>query len=68
VQRRRIRVWADIARVKELIGVLPDWLSMPERLTGCELLRFTGLLRDMDLRSLGGVSQDRHRVRVIELL
>ncbi|MFD4759739.1 ABC transporter ATP-binding protein [Streptomyces sp. NPDC058439] len=41
-------VWADDARAKNLIGVLPDGLAMPERLTGRELLRFTGLLRGMD--------------------
>ncbi|WSG19421.1 ABC transporter ATP-binding protein [Nonomuraea sp. NBC_01738] len=41
-------VWADPARAKRMIGVLPDGLSMPERLTGRELLRFTGLLRGMD--------------------
>ncbi|GGP88728.1 ABC transporter ATP-binding protein [Streptosporangium pseudovulgare] len=45
-------VWADPARAKELIGVLPDGLSMPERLTGRELLRFTGLLRGMDLKEV----------------
>ncbi|MFE3452562.1 ABC transporter ATP-binding protein [Nonomuraea sp. NPDC059194] len=43
-----IDVWADPARAKDLIGVLPDGLAMPERLTGRELLRFTGLLRGMD--------------------
>ncbi|WET76773.1 ABC transporter ATP-binding protein [Amycolatopsis sp. QT-25] len=43
-----IDVWSDPARAKELIGVLPDGLSMPERLTGRELLRFTGLLRGME--------------------
>lgn len=41
-------VWADAARAKKLTGVLPDGLAMPERLTGRELLRFTGLLRGMD--------------------
>lgn len=45
-------VWADPARAKELIGVLPDGLSMSERLTGRELLRFTGLLRGMDLKEV----------------
>ncbi|WP_205303900.1 ABC transporter ATP-binding protein [Nonomuraea montanisoli] len=44
--------WADPARAKKLIGVLPDGLSMPERLTGRELLRFTGLLRGMELKEV----------------
>ncbi|MEU0564764.1 ABC transporter ATP-binding protein [Nonomuraea sp. NPDC005983] len=43
-----IDVWTDPVRAKTLIGVLPDGLAMPERLTGRELLRFTGLLRGMD--------------------
>ncbi|MEU3622106.1 ABC transporter ATP-binding protein [Amycolatopsis coloradensis] len=47
-----VDVWADPARAKELIGVLPDGLSMPERLTGRELLRFTGLLRGMEVREV----------------
>ncbi|GAB7038435.1 MULTISPECIES: ABC transporter ATP-binding protein [Catenuloplanes] len=41
-------VWADPARAKALIGVLPDGLAMPERLTGRELLTYLGLLRGMD--------------------
>jgi ABC-2 type transport system ATP-binding protein len=43
-----VDVWADPARAKALIGVLPDGLSMPERLTGRELLIYLGLLRGMD--------------------
>jgi ABC-2 type transport system ATP-binding protein len=41
-------VWSAPLEAKKIIGVLPDGLSMPERLTGRELLRFTGLLRGMD--------------------
>jgi ABC-2 type transport system ATP-binding protein len=41
-------VWADPARAKSLIGVLPDGLAMPERLTGRELLTYLGLLRGLD--------------------
>jgi ABC-2 type transport system ATP-binding protein len=33
-----IDVWADPVRAKQLIGVLPDGLALPERLTGRELL------------------------------
>ncbi len=43
-----VDVWSDPARAKGLLGVLPDGLSMPERLTGRELLSYLGLLRGMD--------------------
>jgi ABC-2 type transport system ATP-binding protein len=41
-------VWQDPAAAKALIGVLPDGLRMFDRLTGPELLTYTGLLRRMD--------------------
>lgn len=41
-------VWADPIRAKAMLGVLPDGLALPERLTGGELLRYWGLLRGMD--------------------
>ena len=44
-------VWADPAgdthRAKTLIGVLPDGMALPDRLTGREILRYLGLLRGM---------------------
>jgi ABC-2 type transport system ATP-binding protein len=40
-------VWDDPERAKALIGVLPDALMLPERLTGRELLTYVGLLRDL---------------------
>ncbi|WP_280313930.1 ABC transporter ATP-binding protein [Nocardia wallacei] len=40
-------VWADPVRAKAIVGVLPDGLALPERLTGRELLTYTGLLRGM---------------------
>jgi ABC-2 type transport system ATP-binding protein len=43
-----IDVWADPVRAKQLIGVLPDNLALPERLTGRELLTYLGLLRGLD--------------------
>ncbi len=42
-----IDVWADPIRAKAMLGVLPDGLALPERLTGGELLRYWGLLRGM---------------------
>jgi ABC-2 type transport system ATP-binding protein len=41
-------VWADPVRAKAIIGVLPDGMSLPERLTGAELLTYMGLLRGLD--------------------
>src|SRR5690242_16743167 len=45
-----VDVWADPLRAKTLIGVLPDGMSMPERLTGRELLTYMGLLRGLPAR------------------
>ena len=42
-----VDVWADPPRAKALVGVLPDGLAMPERLTGREALLYLGLLRGM---------------------
>jgi ABC-2 type transport system ATP-binding protein len=41
-------VWDAPNRAKDLMGVLPDGLAMPERLTGRELLTFLGQLRGLD--------------------
>ncbi|AUS81177.1 ABC transporter ATP-binding protein [Actinoalloteichus sp. AHMU CJ021] len=40
-------VWADPVAAKEVLGVLPDGLALPERLTGGELLAFAGSIRGM---------------------
>jgi ABC-2 type transport system ATP-binding protein len=40
-------VWADPERAKAMVGVLPDALMLPERLTGRELLTYVGLLRGL---------------------
>lgn len=42
-----VDVWSDPVRAKAIVGVLPDGLALPERLTGRELLTYTGLLRGM---------------------
>jgi ABC-2 type transport system ATP-binding protein len=55
-----IDVWSDPVRAKSLIGVLPDGLSLPERLTGRELLTYFGLLR--------GLAADTVAQRTAELL
>jgi ABC-2 type transport system ATP-binding protein len=41
-------VWADPVEAKRRVGVLPDGVRMFDRLTGAELLGYTGLLRGMD--------------------
>jgi ABC-2 type transport system ATP-binding protein len=43
-----VDVWADPTRARQLMGVLPDGLAMPERLTGRELLTLIGQLRGLD--------------------
>lgn len=40
-------VWSDPAKAKTLVGVLPDGMAMPERLTGREVLTYLGLLRGL---------------------
>lgn len=41
-------VWSDGERAKALLGVLPDGLALPQRLTGRELLTYLGLLHGLD--------------------
>jgi ABC-2 type transport system ATP-binding protein len=41
-------VWSDPSAAKALAGILPDGQRLFDRLTGPELLTYTGLLRRMD--------------------
>jgi ABC-2 type transport system ATP-binding protein len=41
-------VWSDPVEAKRRLGVLPDGVRLFDRLTGAELLAYTGLLRGMD--------------------
>jgi ABC-2 type transport system ATP-binding protein len=41
-------VWADPVEAKRRLGVLPDGVRLFDRLTGGELLAYTGLLRGMN--------------------
>ena len=41
-------VWADPVNAKRRLGVLPDGMRLFDRLSGAELLGYTGLLRGMD--------------------
>lgn len=46
-------VWTDPASAKTRFGVVPDNPRMFERLTGAELIEFTGRLRGMDPEVIG---------------
>ncbi|MFE1170520.1 ABC transporter ATP-binding protein [Nocardiopsis sp. NPDC058789] len=46
-------VWADPVRAKSMIGVLPDGMALPERLTGREMLSYLGRLRGLSEREVG---------------
>ncbi|HON75870.1 MAG TPA: ABC transporter ATP-binding protein [Dermatophilaceae bacterium] len=41
-------VWTDPVAAKRLLGVLPDGLRLFDRLTGLQLVTYSGLLRGMD--------------------
>ncbi|MDX2776143.1 ABC transporter ATP-binding protein [Streptomyces caniscabiei] len=43
-----VDIWKEPEHAKALIGILPDGLAMPERLTGREALTYLGLLRGLD--------------------
>jgi ABC-2 type transport system ATP-binding protein len=45
-------VWADPAEAKKIIGVLPDRLRLFDRLTGRQLLYYSGTLRGLDNTSV----------------
>jgi ABC-2 type transport system ATP-binding protein len=53
-----VDVWADLLRVKTMIGVLPDDAVLFERLTGRELLEYNGLLRAMAPDVVAARSED----------
>ncbi|MBW3069645.1 ABC transporter [Actinomyces sp. 432] len=55
-----VDVWADPARAKALLGVLPDGLRTFDRLNGLELVTYSGLLR--------GLSRDVVIPRATQLL
>jgi ABC-2 type transport system ATP-binding protein len=56
-------VWADPAEVKARIGVLPEGLRLFERLSGRELLAYTGRLR-----GLPGPEVDRRAAQLLDVL
>ena len=53
-----INVWENLTAIKAKIGVLPDRLRLFDRLSGQELLTYTGLLRGMDKTTVAERSKD----------
>jgi ABC-2 type transport system ATP-binding protein len=51
-------VWHDPVSAKALLGVLPDGLALPERLTGEELLTYSGLLHGLDAATVAARSEE----------
>ncbi|WP_026423402.1 ABC transporter ATP-binding protein [Actinokineospora inagensis] len=49
-----VDVWASPLEARKLMGVLPDGLALPERLTGRELLSYLGQLRGLDAPTVAG--------------
>ena len=59
-------MWSDPERAKALIGVLPDNLALPERLTGRELLTFLGRLRGLDAATVTARTEELLAVMDLE--
>jgi ABC-2 type transport system ATP-binding protein len=51
-------VWADPLAAKAALGTLPDGVRLFDRLTGAELLEYTGLLRGMARTTIAERSRD----------
>jgi ABC-type multidrug transport system ATPase subunit len=53
-----IDVWAEPERAKRAIGVLPDALRLFDRLSGAQLLHYSGVLRGLDAPTVRQRSAD----------
>jgi ABC-2 type transport system ATP-binding protein len=51
-------VWSDPVEAKRRLGVLPDGMRMFDRLSGTELLAYTGLLRGMEPADIDARTRD----------
>ncbi|GAB3617359.1 ABC transporter ATP-binding protein [Okibacterium endophyticum] len=60
-----VDVWSDPIEAKRRLGVLPDGLALPERLTGGELLTYWGRFRRMPKEIVA--SRTAELLRVLEL-
>jgi ABC-2 type transport system ATP-binding protein len=58
VEVHGIDVWQDPERAKRTIGVLPDALRLFDRLTGAQLLHYSGVLRGLDAATVRARSAD----------
>jgi ABC-2 type transport system ATP-binding protein len=53
-----IDVWAEPERAKRAIGVLPDALRLFDRLSGAQLLHYSGVLRGLDAATVRQRTED----------
>jgi ABC-type multidrug transport system ATPase subunit len=53
-----VDAWADLRAAKRMTGVLPDRLRLFDRLTGAQLLYYSGALRGLDDRTVRERSSD----------
>ncbi|MEO6200367.1 MAG: ABC transporter ATP-binding protein [Cryobacterium sp.] len=53
-----INVWANPVAAKRIVGVLPDRLRLFDRLTGAQLLYYSGILRGLDSETVRVRSAD----------
>jgi ABC-2 type transport system ATP-binding protein len=60
-----VDVWADPIAAKRLLGVLPDGLALPERLTGGELLTYWGRFRRLPAPTVA--NRTAELLRILEL-
>lgn len=60
-----VDMWEDPVSAKTSLGVLPDGLALPERLTGAELLTYWGRLRGLERAVIR--SRTIELMRVLEL-
>lgn len=58
-------VWSDPVQAKRRLGVLPDGVRLFDRLSGPELLAYTGLLRGMDRAEID--TRSRELLDVLDL-
>jgi len=58
IQVNGIDVWAKPVEAKRMIGVLPDRLRLFDRLTGAQLLYYSGVLRGLDSETVRVRSAD----------
>jgi ABC-type multidrug transport system ATPase subunit len=66
VELNGVDVWADPVIAKRKMGVLPDRLRLFDRLSGAQLLYYTGVLRGLDKATVTNRSADLARAFGLE--